>query len=62
MSADAEQGFTGPYSVEMFECLTWFEIANLPTLPQAMRVASQYAELLGEHRVMVTDSKCRVVA
>ena len=58
---DPEQGFTPPYSIEIFEIGTWFEVENRNDLETAMRIASVYAERFGEKRVLVTDAKCRKI-
>ena len=58
---DPQMGFTPPYSIEIYEVGTWFEVDNIADLEMAMWVASSYAERLGCSRVMVTDAKCREV-
>jgi len=54
-------GFSPPYSVEIYEVGTWFEVDNRNDLEETMWIASSYAERLGEKRVKVTDAKCREV-
>jgi len=58
---DPQMGFTPPYSVEIYEVGTWFEVDNRADLEETMWVASSYANQLGEKRVKVTDAKCREV-
>ncbi len=58
---DPQMGFTPPYSIEIYEVGTWFEVDNRPDLEDAMLCASAYAERLGCKRVQVTDAKCRPI-
>lgn len=59
---DLEQGFTGPYCIELEDAGQLYTLDVMPTLLEAMWVASAYAETVNESRLLVTDLNCRVVA
>lgn len=58
---DPEQGFRGPYSVEIEDAGQLVEVGEPFCLVAALRIASRYARRYGADRVRITDMDRRPV-